>query len=93
MDLFDLKNLMLVIIYQFIFSDGIFCDVVICGDEVVVVVMLGIKDVYEGYVYFFNVFIGGSLGLMFDGKFLGKENKFINKGYWFYVWIQSFFCG
>lgn len=55
--------------------------------------MLGIKDVYEGYVYFFNVFIGGSLVLMFDGKFLGKENRFINKGYWFYVWIQSFFFG
>lgn len=93
MDLSDPKNPTLATTHQFTSSDGTPRDVAICGDEVAVAVTSGIKDVYEGHVYFFNAFTGGSPGLTPDGKLPGKENRFINKGHWPHAWIQSFFRG
>lgn len=68
MDLSDPKNPTLATTHQFTASDGTPRDVAICGDEVAVAVTSGIKDVYEGHVYFFNAFTGGSPGLTPDGK-------------------------
>nr|XP_022334558.1 mesenchyme-specific cell surface glycoprotein-like [Crassostrea virginica] len=68
MDLSDPKNPTLATSYQFTASDGIPRDVAVCGDEVAVAVTSGIKDVYEGHVYFFHAYTSGSPELTFDGK-------------------------
>lgn len=74
MDLSDPKNPTLATSYQFTPSDGIPRDVAVCGDEVAVAVTSGIKDVYEGHVYFFHAYTSGSPGLTFDGKLPGQNN-------------------
>lgn len=71
LDLSDPKNPTLATSHQFTPSDGTPRDVAICGDEVAVAVTSGIKDVYEGHVYFFHAFTGGSPGLTSDGKLPG----------------------
>ncbi|XP_061172912.1 mesenchyme-specific cell surface glycoprotein-like [Saccostrea echinata] len=68
MDLADPKNPVLATSYQFTPSDGTPRDVAVCGDEVAVAVTSGIRDVYEGHVYFFHAFSAGDPELKFDGK-------------------------
>ncbi|KAK3098613.1 hypothetical protein FSP39_021234 [Pinctada imbricata] len=67
-DISDPANPLRVYTHQFTSSDGIPRDVAVCKNEVAVAVTSPIRDVYEGHVYFFQLFAPGDTELKSDGK-------------------------
>ncbi|XP_069138534.1 mesenchyme-specific cell surface glycoprotein-like [Argopecten irradians] len=63
LDISDPTNPVRALTHEFTAADGRPRDIAICGDEVAVAVTSGIRDVYEGHVYFFRTLTKGESSL------------------------------
>ncbi|XP_033749729.1 mesenchyme-specific cell surface glycoprotein-like isoform X2 [Pecten maximus] len=70
LDISDPANPVRALTHQFTAADGIPRDIAICGDEIAVAVTSGVRDVYEGHIYFFKTFTKGDSFLQADGTHL-----------------------